>query len=354
MKSVSLLSKHGAKDAIVRPFLRSALLGLALSMAGFAAGILPIAKASAAPTTEGWKFRDTLGISVPFNGLAFVSPTEGWVTGASGVILHTTDAGKHWYAQTSGTSHWLQSVSFPDATHGWVVGNDGTILATRDGGESWTSQDSGVKFDLFVVTFLDDKEGWAGGFAGTLLHTSNGGKTWTKVSTGTAQWIMNIFFLKSDPKFGWAVGQDGLVLVTKDGGETWQKKNNSVGKDLYGVYFIDQNQGWAVGTHGIIQYTANGGDSWIIQNGLGRGPMGRAIEGNERELNDLHAIVFLDNKTGYAVGVMGYVLKTVDAGNTWSIIKPGTGLDLYNISFPGPDSGWIVGVGGMILYKGKS
>lgn len=358
MKSVSLKSKHGAQGANVRPFFRSVLLGLGLVLAvtGFTGvgGFLSIDRASASPTTEGWKFRDTLGISIPLNGLAFVSPTEGWVTGASGVILHTTDAGKHWMAQNSGTLHWLQSVSFVDASHGWVVGNDGTILATKDGGDTWTQQDSGSKFDLFVVTFLNDKEGWAGGFAGTLLHTTNGGRTWSKVSTETAQWVMNIFFLKSNPKFGWAVGQDGLVLVTKDGGDTWQKKNNSIGKDLYGVYFTDQNQGWAVGTHGVIQYTANGGDSWIIQNGLGRGPMGRAIEGNERELNDLHAVVFLDNKTGYAVGVMGAVLKTVDAGNTWSIIKAGTGLDLYNIAFPGPDSGWIVGVGGMILYKGKS
>ena len=308
---------------------------------------------SATQASKGWAFRDTLGVSIPFNGLAFVSPTEGWVTGASGVVIHTTDGGKNWVAQNSGTSHWLQSVSFVDSSHGWIAGNDGTILATTDGGQSWSPQDSGVKFDLYTITFLNAQEGWAGGFAGTLLHTTDGGATWNKVSTETAQWIMNIFFLKSSPQHGWAVGQDGLVLVTTDGGATWKKKNNSIAKDLYGVYFTDANNGWAVGTHGVIQFTANGGDSWTIQNGEGRGPLGRGVEGRERELNDLHAISFVDGKTGYAVGVMGLVLKTVDGGNHWNIIQSGTGLDLYNIAFPSASDGWIVGVGGMILHKGS-
>ncbi|MGL3709562.1 YCF48-related protein [Leptospirillum ferriphilum] len=307
----------------------------------------------AASTAKGWVFRDSLGVSVPFNGLSFVSPTEGWVTGASGTILHTTDGGKNWVAQNSGTTHWLQSVSFSDASHGWIAGNDGTILATSDGGQTWSPQDSGVKFDLYTITFLNSREGWAGGFAGTLLHTTDGGATWNKVSTETAQWIMNIYFLKSNPQNGWAVGQDGLVLVTRDGGATWTKKNNSIAKDLYGVYFRDANNGWAVGTHGVIQFTANGGDTWTIQNGLGRGPLGRGVEGRERELNDLHAISFIDDKTGYAVGVLGLVMKTVDGGNHWTIVPCGTGLDLYNIAFPTSSDGWIVGVGGMILHKGS-
>ncbi len=351
MRSVSSESSHDRNQSS-RSFFQS-LLGLfTLILFGSVSLVAGTRNAFAAP--GGWSFGDTLGVSIPFNGLSFVNPSEGWITGASGVIVHTSDAGKTWVAQTSGTTHWLQSVSFVDSSHGWIAGNNGTILTTSDGGQTWTPQDSGVKFDLYTVTFLNAQEGWVGGFAGTLLHTTNGGETWIRVSTDSAQWIMNIFFLKSNAKYGWAVGQDGLVLATKDGGQTWEKKNNSIAKDLYGVFFTDANNGWAVGTHGVIQFTANGGDTWTIQNGLGRGLMGRGVEGDERELNDLHAVAFLDAKTGYAVGVMGMVLKTVDGGNHWTFVKSGTGLDLYNVAFPVPDAGWIVGVGGMILHKGKS
>ena len=330
-----------------------AFAGLVLSL-----GVLvsPVNKAIASdnPNFGGWVFRDSLDSSIPFNGLSFVSPSEGWVTGASGSILHTSDSGKTWTAQVSGTTHWLQSASFVSPTKGWIVGNQGTILTTDDGGQTWVPQNSGVRFDLYTVTFLSPTEGFAGGFAGTLLHTQDGGATWSKVSTDTAQWIMDIFFLKNNPSNGWAVGQDGLILVTTDGGKTWSKKRNPVGKDLYGVYFADATHGWAVGTHGIIEFSSNGGLSWSIQNGMGVGPLGRGIEGDERELNDLHAITFIDDKTGYAVGVMGILLKTTDGGNHWSLIPSGTGLDLYNISFQGASSGWIVGVGGMILHLGNS
>jgi photosystem II stability/assembly factor-like uncharacterized protein len=277
-----------------------------------------------AAASEQWSFDDTLGVGVPFDGVFFLNANEGWVTGASGVVLHTADAGKSWAPQNTGTTHWIHSAAFADSNRGWAVGNNGLILSTEDGGKTWATQDSGVPFDLYSVTFLDSQNGWASGFAGTLLHTTDGGAHWAKISTDTAQWIMLVTFLKNDPNHGWAVGQGGLILATVDGGVTWKKKNNSVRKDLYGVTFIDASRGWVVGTHGVIEFTSNGGDSWVIQNGPGRGPLTWSVEGMERESNDLHSVVFLNDKVGYATGVLGIFLKTVDGGNHWTRIKSGT------------------------------
>lgn len=308
-------------------------------------------RVAVAEASEQWSFDDTLGVGVPFDGVFFLNANEGWITGASGVVLHTADAGKTWAPQNTGTTHWIHSAAFADSNRGWAVGNNGLILSTEDGGKTWATQDSGVPFDLYSVTFLDSENGWASGFAGTLLHTTDGGTHWTKISTDTAQWIMRVTFLKNDPNHGWAVGQGGLILATVDGGVTWKKKNNSVRKDLYGVTFIDANRGWVVGTHGVIEFTSNGGDSWVIQNGSGRGPLTWSVEGMERESNDLHSVVFLNDKVGYATGVLGIFLKTVDGGNTWTRIKSGTNLDLYGMTFPDSTHGWVVGVGGMILHS---
>lgn len=341
--------KSGSGKGISRQVLSLAMGGLLGLLT-----LVPVAKstpAALAASAENWQFADSLGIGVPFDGVDFLSATEGWVTGASGVILHTSDAGKTWTPLSTGTTHWIHSVHFVDANRGWAVGNNGLILSTTDGGKSWSTQNAGIPFDLYSVTFLDKDNGWASGFAGTLLHTTDGGETWSKVSTDTAQWIMKVTFLKGDASHGWAVGQDGLILTTTDGGATWKKQNNPVRKDLYGVNFIDASNGWVVGTHGIIEYTANGGQSWVIQNGPGRPPLNWGVAGMERESNDLHSVVFVNKNVGYVTGVLGIFLKTTDGGNTWTRIKSGTNLDLYGLTFPDNSHGWAVGVGGMILHS---
>ncbi|MGC8500579.1 MAG: YCF48-related protein [Leptospirillia bacterium] len=328
----------------------SVVVGSLLTLVLAGSSLFPVSSARAAGQDQ-WHFADSLGVGVPFDGLCFLNDSEGWVSGASGVILHTADSGKTWNPLSTGTTHWIHSVAFLDASRGWAVGNNGLILATTDGGKRWEAQNPGIPFDLYSVTFLDKDNGWASGFAGTLLHTTDGGSHWAKVSTDTAQWIMKVSFLKGDPSHGWAVGQGGLILTTTDGGATWKKQNNSVRKDLYGVTFIDANRGWVVGTHGIIEFTSNGGQSWVIQNGPGRPPLEWGVAGFERESNDLHSVVFLNDKVGYVIGVLGTFLKTVDGGNTWTRIKSGTNLDLYGLTFPDSAHGWAVGVGGMILHS---
>ncbi|MBK7500346.1 MAG: T9SS type A sorting domain-containing protein [Ignavibacteriales bacterium] len=59
-----------------------------------------------------------------------------------GLIIRTTDGGNSWESQFSGTKNWLTGVSFIDKNIGWVVGAFGTILHTTNGG----------------VTFIEDEE----------------------------------------------------------------------------------------------------------------------------------------------------------------------------------------------------
>ncbi|SEI57605.1 KAP family P-loop domain-containing protein, partial [Azotobacter beijerinckii] len=60
--------------------------------------------------------------------------------GNKGTILATTNGGKTWAPQFSGTNADLASVTFlPDSRHGWVVGTSGTILATGDDNTRWES-----------------------------------------------------------------------------------------------------------------------------------------------------------------------------------------------------------------------
>ncbi len=60
-------------------------------------------------------------------------------------------------------------------------------------------------------------------------------------------------------------------MRTLDGGLTFTRQPSGTSHDLSDILFIDQRTGWAVGSDGLILYTFNGGDYWTIQGG-GDGP----------------------------------------------------------------------------------
>jgi photosystem II stability/assembly factor-like uncharacterized protein len=103
----------------------------------------------------------------------------------TGTVAATTDGGKTWGRQASGTASNLRSVHFVNAAAGWAAGERGDIVATTDGGKTWTRQSSGTPDGLFSVYFVDSAVGWAVGRQGVIVATTDGGKTWTARTSGT-------------------------------------------------------------------------------------------------------------------------------------------------------------------------
>lgn len=66
--------------------------------------------------------------------------------------------------------------------------------------------------------------------------------------------------------------------------------------------------------------------------------------------NALNAVTFLaDGRTGFAVGATGTLLRTTDAGATWTLGSSGTVQDLAAITFTSASTGWAAGAGGTVL-----
>ncbi|MBK7338766.1 MAG: hypothetical protein IPJ00_22715 [Saprospirales bacterium] len=63
----------------------------------------------------------------------------------------------------------------------------------------------------------------------------------------------------------------------------------------------------------------------------------------------LLSIHFLDDYTGYVVGVGGTILKTTDGGATWASQTSNSGEALYSTFFNDALKGWAVGDNGSIL-----
>ncbi len=68
----------------------------------------------------------------PFYSINFSTETDGYVVGASGTILHTTDGGTIWETENSGVYTQLNSVVFLNESLGFVVGDNGVILKKQE------------------------------------------------------------------------------------------------------------------------------------------------------------------------------------------------------------------------------
>ena len=98
-------------------------------------------------------------------------------------------------------------------------------------------------------------------------------------------------------------------------------------KKLSSVYFTNANTGYTVGDSGVILKTIDAGTSWSA---LSSGTT-----------NYLGSICFTNLNTGYAVG--GTILKTSDGGSSWSDISGGMSLSLTSVCFPDANTGYAGG-----------
>jgi photosystem II stability/assembly factor-like uncharacterized protein len=161
-----------------------------------------------------WSHEDVHAIAGGLKHVFFVDAEYGWAVGQSGTIIHTTDGGVSWAAQTSGTNAWLYSVQFVDRQTGWAVGDplsklQTVFLKTVDGGSSWSVKAVRDGRMIRSIDFVDVNNGWGVGFPGSVVRTTDGGESWIWFRTDLEGWLLSVEFV--DISNGWLVGYDGLI-----------------------------------------------------------------------------------------------------------------------------------------------
>jgi photosystem II stability/assembly factor-like uncharacterized protein len=180
----------------------------------------------------------------------FIDSYNGWISGANGVIIHTTDGGASWIQQESGVTKHLRKIRFAELQNGWAVGDNGTIIHTSNGGFSWNIQESGLVDNLHSLHVLNNNFSYIGGY-GYLLKTPNGGINWDKKNFVASTWyIHSVFF--TDTLDGWVTAFSGppyplgMIGHTIDGRNSWSSQF-STGQWMQDVFFIDNQNGWIAG-----------------------------------------------------------------------------------------------------------
>ncbi len=278
----------------------------------------------------------------------------GWESNDSiSSIFYSDDSCQNWTISLDLVNAFLHDIDFPSQQIGYAVGDAGTFFKTIDNGSTWNqiniSGNVGTR-TYNAVHFFDDNNGIiVGGNESndaiqTIIKTTDGGTSWTIISDNLNPWLRDVFFI--DNNNGFAVGDQGTILKTTDGGDTWQTlttPGNINQRRLNRSYFISDQIGIITGGHpsnDSIQTmikTIDGGNNWtIIKDDIN--PM-------------LNSVYFFDSMHGYAVGDWGKVLYTDDQGDTWADLNIAVNDDyhLKDVFFKNNSLGTIGGYSGKML-----
>lgn len=139
-----------------------------------------------------------------------------------------------------------------------------------------------------------------------------------------------------------------LVSFTGVSASTWQRQRAPSLAWLHAVYFVDQNRGWAVGSRGALLSTTDGGKTW------------QSIpRPTEDAIRDIH---FTDDLNGWLVcersvyelkshsEARSYLMKTVDGGESWKRVNvQGADSRMLVRALFHEGRGWAFGEGGVVF-----
>ena len=161
----------------------------------------------------------------PLLDVWFENANHGFVVGAYGMFLRTTDGGKSWkdMGQQLDNPRSFHLNSITQITGGAlvIVGEAGQIFVSVDGGDTWERRESPYEGSLFGVMGTGGvNEILAFGLRGNTFMSTDLGRNW-KVVPNEGGATLNDGAVSGDGRIT-LVGNSGAVLMSTDGGESFR------------------------------------------------------------------------------------------------------------------------------------
>jgi photosystem II stability/assembly factor-like uncharacterized protein len=276
----------------------------------------------------------------------FVDSVNGWACGDSGIILRTTNSGRQWLRQQSGTRVLLEEVFFWDNLLGWAVGDSGTILYTSNGGNTWMFQTSSVSTRLTHIRFHSSGRGWATGARLTRLRTTDWGNNWSGTAGDSTTPDIDSEYWIDDAAAGRSYS--GGFQYTATGGAVWCigfVPSPDVYADMIGQRIGGIPTYWLVGNTGTLNRVAK----VVVAACPGGAGIRFSSTDDSLSLNDIH--IFNSPLTMFAVGNNGKVVSSVDSGTTWIRVDRPTTASLNSVFAFGARESVVIGDSGQIFRR---
>ncbi|MBA5686158.1 WD40/YVTN/BNR-like repeat-containing protein [Rugamonas apoptosis] len=179
-----------------------------------------------------------------------------------------------------------------------AVGERGLILYSDDDGRRWTQAMGPVSVTLTKALFVSPRVGWAVGHGGVILHTDDGGQSWGRQLDGLQAAQL------AATKY---VADSTDPALRQQAAAARQLILDGADKPFFDMLFVDQRTGFAVGAYGLIFHTSDGGAHWTPWMEHVDNPQGLHLYGMAR-----------DGATLFIAGEQGLLLRSTDGGQQFS------------------------------------
>jgi photosystem II stability/assembly factor-like uncharacterized protein len=218
----------------------------------------------------------------------------------------------------------------------------------------WQPQQSSVTARLRGVSAVSDRTAWASGAAGTILRTMDGGATWQRRSITGGERLDFRDIDAISPVVAYALsigpGEASRIYKTTDGGDRWEQQfaNTDPKVFLDAMAFWDPERGIAfsdsVDGQFVILTTVDGGRAWKR---ITPDRLPPALPGEGAFAASGTNVATIGRTLAWIGTTAGRVLRTTDAGQTWSVVKTpvrtGEAAGIFSIAFRDATHGVVVG-----------
>lgn len=309
------------------------------------------------------------GVSFPGQNDTSGPFSSGWACG-SNTIIHSTDGGLHWAAESgipAGVS--LHAIAFGDTTTGYAIGSPGKIYRTLDGGTTWTDISPTIQnFSWEIprsIAVYNDASVVVCTESGMVLRNDNanaanatGASTaWTSINTTAAPptKLMSLSLVASSATFNTAyfAGGDGVFQMdsTQNAATPWKRLLTIPANENATCVSVTPSSDVWVGTDaGHVFHSSNGGGSWTeittFTDAMGNGSRTTL---NPAAITDID---FIDANNGWLCESYK-VFNTADGGKTWTELDLTSSIDKFQINREVVNGaakflGWGVGPSGVV------
>jgi len=159
----------------------------------------------------------------------------------------------------------LLDVWFEDESHGFVVGAYGMILRTTDGGESWKDMaaqiDNAQNFHLNGITQITGGALVIVGEAGQIHVSTDGGDTWERRESPYSGSLFGVIGTGQVNEII-AFGLRGNMMMSTDLGRSWNMIANEAGATVMSGTVADDGRITLVGNGGAVLMSTNGAETF--------------------------------------------------------------------------------------------
>ncbi|MDZ4711552.1 MAG: YCF48-related protein, partial [bacterium] len=114
----------------------------------------------------------------------------------------------------------------------------------------------------------------------------------------------------------------------------WVQQSSGTDQNLYDVEFIYEKTGWAVGDGGVVIKTTNAGTNWVN------------LPNPSPSLSpNLWSVEPIDSNIVYITSGKDLIIKTTNGGINWDVLNycPDCNSAMIGIYFLNKDTGWFLG-----------